>query len=78
MAQGDQRRPRDKGGHEGKNDQYHGQRLAQPEVYLALTAGLVLRSDRHLVPLANERRICYAFVRGSSNVHSCGEGYPRR
>jgi hypothetical protein len=28
--------------------------------------------------LANKRRICYAFARGSSNVHSCGKGYPRR
>jgi hypothetical protein len=29
-------------------------------------------------PVANRRRICYAFARGSSNVHSCGKGYPRR
>jgi len=34
--------------------------------------------DCELVLLANKRRICYAFARGSSNVHSCGEGYPRR
>src|ERR1017187_7089149 len=34
--------------------------------------------DCDLVLLANKRRICYAFARGSSNVHSYGEGYARR
>jgi hypothetical protein len=31
-----------------------------------------------LTPMANKRRICYAFACGPPNVHSCGKGSSRR
>src|ERR1700688_1282628 len=73
-----ERIPRDEGGHEGKNDQ---QTMASgwPNRKLFGTHGaIVLRSARDQVGLANKRRICYAFARGSSNVHSCDKGSSRR